>query len=281
MAFFPQDSKKSKKLWERAPASQGRPRWHVCPRRQRDRPPRPGHSALEPLPSGEPSQASSPQEPRWGPLVWLYPLPSRFQEQRRSLPLHRRGEGLTVKPPLQGPWRWTPGRLPAGVDQRCSLCPQGPRRAGRSGRGVGPRERSRVAAGACAEQQRQHVTVIYTNTWHSGASSVTSGWPEPSPTAPLVICQLPHCRCRLSGAVFKSEITLFKKYIFFYRPVLVRQVRVEFPRGGTYFVWGRLNQPQHFLEGTVPDLHCPRLSSLHSVSSTSAAMDWFQITLYI
>lgn len=103
------------------------------------------------------------------------------------------------------------------------------------------------------------------------------------PTKPFVICQLFHCKCRLSGAVFKFEITLFKKYIFFHCPVLFRQMRVKFPRG-----LERTSCKTDFSlisalswKGLSQICNCSMLYSLHSVSSTSVAMDWFQITLYI
>lgn len=71
--FFPQDSKKSKKLWERALAGglcQGRPRWAAQVPSQAPWPtptPRPLGARVPSL--GGAHQVSSPREPRWGPPV--------------------------------------------------------------------------------------------------------------------------------------------------------------------------------------------------------------------
>lgn len=58
------------------------------------------------------------------------------------------------------------------------------------------------------------------------------------PTKPLVICHLFHCKCRLPGAVFKCEITLFKNtYFYIIQSSLDRWESQAFGWVGTYFMY--------------------------------------------
>lgn len=102
------------------------------------------------------------------------------------------------------------------------------------------------------------------------------------PTKPLVICQLFHCKCRLPGTVFKCEITLFKNiYFYIIQYSLDRWERVKLSGGLEHTLCTTDFNLRSFVEGLPQICNCSMLYSLHSVSSTSVAMDWFQITLYI